>query len=125
MAFEFVQTTQVAGFPPDPDVLLLMGTLIRNILDLNDIDAVDVASTAAADLMLLLGDRLHERSEAIWDFVNRAKTTVSIGEERISCFRLFRDFLLSRCPNKFPGTILAFPNAMLHCIPEQSQLSNC
>jgi hypothetical protein len=53
-----------------------MVTLIHNVLDLNDIDAVDVASTAAADTTLLIDDFNHGQSDLIWEFVRSAKTTV-------------------------------------------------
>jgi hypothetical protein len=53
-----------------------MGTLIRNVLNLNDIDAVDVVSTAAADTTLLIDDFNHGQSNLIWEFVRCAKTTV-------------------------------------------------
>jgi hypothetical protein len=76
MALEFVHTARIAGFSPNTQILLLMGTLIRNILDLNDIDAVDVASTAAADTTLLIDDFNHGQSDLIWEFVKRAETTV-------------------------------------------------
>jgi hypothetical protein len=76
MALEFVRTTRIAGFSPNTQILVLMGTLIRNILDLNDLDAVDVASTAAADMMLLIDDFNHRQSDLIWEFVKCAKTTV-------------------------------------------------
>jgi hypothetical protein len=55
-----------------------MGTLIRNVLNLNDIDAVDVVSTAAADTTLLIDDFNHGQSNLIWEFVRCAKTTVCL-----------------------------------------------
>jgi hypothetical protein len=76
MALEFVRTARRAGFSPNSQILVLIGTLIRNLLDLNDIDAVDVASTAAADTTLLIDDLNHEQSDLIWEFVKCAKTTV-------------------------------------------------
>ncbi len=76
MALEFVRTARIAGFSPDPQVLVLMCTSIRNVLDLNDIDAVDVASTAAADTTLLIDDLNHGQSDLIWEFFKCAKTTV-------------------------------------------------
>jgi tubulin-specific chaperone D len=77
MALEFVHIARIAGFSPNAQILGLMCTLIRNILDLNDVDAVDVASTAAADMTLLIDDLNHEQSDLIWEFVKCAKNTVS------------------------------------------------
>jgi hypothetical protein len=54
--------------------------MIYNILDLNDIDVVDVASTAAANLMLLIENQtVPTRSDTIWEFNRRAGTTVKGG----------------------------------------------
>jgi hypothetical protein len=76
MALEFVRIARIAGFSPNAQILGLMGTLIRNILDLADLDAVDVASTAAADTTLLIDDFNHGQSDLLWEFVKCAKTTV-------------------------------------------------
>jgi tubulin-specific chaperone D len=78
--------------------MLLMVQLIRNILDLNDVDAVDVASIAAADLMLLIDNLHHGRSDTIWEFAKRAKTTIKGGRNnqgKSYIHALFRIFPLT------------------------------
>jgi tubulin-specific chaperone D len=97
MALEFVHIARKAGFSPNAHILGLMGTLIRNILDLNDLDAVDVASTAAADMMLLIDDLNHEQSDLISEFVQCAKSTVSRANISLHSGKVL--LLLSNAPN--------------------------
>jgi tubulin-specific chaperone D len=60
--------------------MLRLRPMIYNILDFNDIDVVDVASVAAADLMLLIDNHIvPTRSDTIWEFNRRAGTTVKGG----------------------------------------------
>jgi hypothetical protein len=96
MALEFIHIARKAGFSPNAHILGLMGTLIRNILVLNDLDAVDVASTAAADMMLLIDDLNHEQSDLISEFVKCARSTVS--RANISLHSGTGLLLLSNCP---------------------------
>ncbi len=78
-AVKFIHTSYLTGFLPDPQTMELIHPLIYNILDLNDIDAVEVASLAAADLMLMIDNHSHQRSDDIREFIRRASTTVKGG----------------------------------------------
>ncbi|KAE9364067.1 hypothetical protein N431DRAFT_390307 [Stipitochalara longipes BDJ] len=78
-AVKFVHVACEAGCPPDPETMQLIHILLYNILDLNDLDTVDVTSIAAADIMLLIDDNSHQRSDTIWEFNRRAAKTVKGG----------------------------------------------
>jgi hypothetical protein len=77
MAVKFVEAAHEAGFPPDPEIIEDSVKLIDKILNINDTDSVDMASVAAADLLLLIDDS--KRSSLISSWNHRAATTVKGG----------------------------------------------
>ncbi|PMD47951.1 hypothetical protein L207DRAFT_479337 [Hyaloscypha variabilis F] len=78
-AVNFTRMASIAECPPDPGTVQLICKLLYDILDLNDLDTVDMASIAAADTMLLIDDHLHRRSDMVWGFNRRAAKTVKGG----------------------------------------------
>jgi tubulin-specific chaperone D len=72
MALDFVDFAHVVKSPPDTEILNPAISLVDNILDANVIDSAEVASIAAADLLLLVGNVDHERSDLIWQYNTRA-----------------------------------------------------